>query len=58
MSLIKQHSKQEWIQYGAYNTRVFFAIAKQRKLVSYIYTIMDAEANQVEGFEKVEQVMV
>jgi len=53
LSLIKKQYKIEWINQGDDYTRYFFAKAKQRKMASYIYTINDAEGNQVEGFDQV-----
>jgi len=45
LELIKQQSKLEWIKYGDDNTRLFYAKAKQRKLSSYIYTLIDQEGH-------------
>ncbi|KAJ8420385.1 hypothetical protein Cgig2_004699 [Carnegiea gigantea] len=51
--LIQQQCKIDWIKHGDDNTRFFFAKAKQKKMTSYIYTIQDAQENQVEGFDQV-----
>jgi len=38
--------------------RFFFARAKQRKLATYIYNIMDTNGTEVEGFDHVGDVML
>ncbi|KAJ8419640.1 LOW QUALITY PROTEIN: hypothetical protein Cgig2_030847 [Carnegiea gigantea] len=57
ISLIKQQCKFEWIGYGNDSTRLFFAKAKQRKLVSYTYSLMDEEGHLVEGFDQLERIV-
>ncbi|KAJ8423643.1 hypothetical protein Cgig2_006674 [Carnegiea gigantea] len=42
-------SKVEWVKFGDECTRTFFALAKQRKLATYIYPIKDDAGNLVEG---------
>ncbi|KAJ8420487.1 hypothetical protein Cgig2_025401 [Carnegiea gigantea] len=58
LALIKQQSKMDWISYGDDNTRLFHTKIKQRKLATYSYTPQDEHGNQVEGFNKVGQVML
>ncbi|KAJ8419566.1 LOW QUALITY PROTEIN: hypothetical protein Cgig2_004597 [Carnegiea gigantea] len=43
----------DWTKHGDDNARFFFAKAKQKNMTSYIYTIQDAQGNQVEGFDQV-----
>ncbi|KAJ8435058.1 hypothetical protein Cgig2_015563 [Carnegiea gigantea] len=57
IALIKQQSKLEWIKYGDDCTRLFFAKAKQRKLSTYIYTLKTGAETQIEGFEKIGEIM-
>ncbi|KAJ8434479.1 hypothetical protein Cgig2_012113 [Carnegiea gigantea] len=58
LSLIQQQSKIEWIKYGDDNTRLFHAEAKQRKMTTYIYSIQGVDGKCVEGFVKVQQLML
>ena len=53
LALLRQQCKMEWIRYGDDSTRFFFAKAKQRKLSTYIYSLLDASGNEVEGFDLV-----
>jgi len=55
---MQQQCKVEWIKHGDDITRFFFAKAKQKKLASYIFTIKDAQGNQVEGFEHMGHLML
>ena len=57
LSLLKQQSKQQWINQGDQPSRFFFAKMKQQKLSKYVYTITDEEGNKREGFEEVARVM-
>lgn len=47
----------DWIGHGDTGSRLFFARAKQRKLSSYIYTLKDAERDNIEGFAQVGKLM-
>ncbi|KAJ8421922.1 LOW QUALITY PROTEIN: hypothetical protein Cgig2_025977 [Carnegiea gigantea] len=53
LALIRQQSKCEWLKYGDECSRLFFAQAKKRKIVSYIYSLKDAIGVQAEGFKEV-----
>ena len=57
LSLLRQQSKQQWINQGDQPSRLFFAKMKQQKLSKYVYTINDVEGNKREGFEEVAKVM-
>ena len=54
---MQQQCKMAWIKHGNDNTSFFFTNAKQKKMASYIFTIKDAQGNQVEGFDQVGQLM-
>ncbi|KAJ8425192.1 hypothetical protein Cgig2_004314 [Carnegiea gigantea] len=57
MTLLKQQSKQQWINYGDQASRLFFAKMKQRKLNNYVYAITNGNGNRREGFDEVAKVM-
>ncbi|KAJ8427987.1 hypothetical protein Cgig2_012075 [Carnegiea gigantea] len=57
LSLIKQQTKQQWLNYGDQCSRIFFAKIKQSKLRSYMYAIKDERGNRREGFAEVAKVM-
>ena len=57
IALLKQQCKIEWIKYGDDCTRLFFAKAKQRKMATYIFSLHDASGVEVEGFDKVGEVL-
>ena len=58
MTLVKQQSKVDWIQYGDDCIRYFFARVKWRKLELYIYSIRDERGEVVEGFAKVGKIIL
>ncbi|KAJ8431896.1 hypothetical protein Cgig2_009963 [Carnegiea gigantea] len=58
MTLVKQQSKIDWIQYGDDCTRYFFARVKGRKLAQYIYNIRNERHELVEGFAKVGRIIL
>ncbi|KAJ8419801.1 hypothetical protein Cgig2_012525 [Carnegiea gigantea] len=58
MNLMRQQSKLEWIKYGDDYTKLFFAIAKQRKIATYVYTITNEDGRQMEGFDQVGKEML
>ena len=57
LSLIKQQSKQQQLNYGDQCSKIFFAKMKQRKLHNYVYAIKDDRGNRREGFIEVARVM-
>ncbi|KAJ8439686.1 LOW QUALITY PROTEIN: hypothetical protein Cgig2_010183 [Carnegiea gigantea] len=57
IALIKQQSKLERIKYGDDCTGLFFAKAKQRNLSTYIYTLKTGAETQIEGFEKIGEII-
>ena len=52
-TLIKQQTKLQWINQGDHFTNTFFAKIKQRKMQTYVYSILDKRGNRVEGFKSV-----
>ncbi|KAJ8433496.1 hypothetical protein Cgig2_018030 [Carnegiea gigantea] len=51
--LIRQQSKQTWLNQGDYCTKLFFAKMRQRNMQTFIYQIKDDHGEMVEGFENV-----
>jgi len=58
LSLIKQQCNADWIKFGDEFNRYFFAKAKQRKLATYIYALLDQNDELIEGFEAVANEML
>jgi len=57
LTLLKQQSKQQWINFGDKASRLFFSKVKQRKLPNYGYAIKDGNGNRRERFDEVAKVM-
>ena len=53
LTLIKQQSKQQWLNQGDHCTKVFCAKMRQRKIQTYVFSLHDNCGKGVEGFDKV-----
>ena len=55
--LIRQQSKQTWLNQEDHCTKLFFAKMRQRCMQTFIYQIKDDHREMAEGFENVAKVI-